>query len=226
MIARLVLLFIIMHLSSILLFFIITINYTFCLWKKSKDTLENYIIDVLFTNSLTIIRCNPYERHILRDITIETIGHIKCSNRHLFLPDNHIEYITLLQWNFTFVECSKNEKTIKEEKTFFYIKHKAKKAFQKIKFDLIRVGSTGPSKLKIDEKKFQLSFNHPPRNLAIMTTDQNDEIFATEIYSFMNRPIICRERQLVGKGPCSNQHQNLSYVCYYKVSRLKNFWCI
>jgi hypothetical protein len=210
-----------MHFSSILLFiflFLITIDYTFSLWKKSKDTLENYIIDVLFSNSLTIIRCNPYERHILRDISIETIGHIKCSNRDLFLPDNHIEDITLLQWNFTFVECNKNKKIILKEETYFNIKHKAKKAFQKIKFDLIRVGSTGPSKLKIDEKKFQISFKHPLRNSAIMNLDQNEETFTTDIYSFHNRPIICRERQLIGEGLCSNQHHNLSYVCYYKVS--------
>src|SRR5262249_49767043 len=97
-----------MRLNSIFLFIII-FNNSFCLWKKSKETLENYIIDVFFTNSLTIIRCNPYEKHILRDITIEIIGHIKCSNKNLFLPDNHIEYITLLQWNYTIIKCQKKK---------------------------------------------------------------------------------------------------------------------
>jgi hypothetical protein len=147
---------------------------------------------------------------------METIGYIKCSNRDQFLPDNHIEGITLLQWNSTSVKCKK--KKIIEEETYFDIKHKAKNAFQKIKFDLIRVGSTGSSKLKIDDKHFKISFNHPPRNSAIMNTDQNEETFSTDIYSFKNRPIICRERQLIGDGPCSNQHLNLSYVCYYKVN--------
>jgi len=212
-----------MHFNSILLFiflFLIKINNTFSLWKKSKDTLENYIIDVLFTNSLTIIRCNPYESDILRDITIETIGHIKCSNSHLFLPDNHIESITLLQWDHTSIKCDKKKTIIKEEKTYLDIKHKAKNAFKKIKFDLIRVGSIGPSELYINEKIFQLYFKHPPRKLAINNTEQKEEKFSTEIYSFKNRPILCRERQLLSEGPCSNtnQYQNLSYVCYYKVN--------
>ncbi len=219
--------FIIMRLNSILLFiflFIIQINYSFCLWKKSKDTLENYVIDVLFTNSLTIIRCNLYESHILRDITIETIGHIKCSNRNLFLPDNHIEYITLLQWDHTSIKCNKLKNTIKEEITYLDIKHKAKNAFKKIKLDLIRVGSTGPSELHTKDKNFQIYFKHPPRKLAITNTEQKEDDFSTQIYSFKDRPILCRERQLLPEGPCSstNQYQNLSYVCYYKVSHLIN----
>jgi hypothetical protein len=212
-----------MYFSSILLFiflYLIQFDSSFCLWKKSKDTLESYIIDILFTNSLTIIRCNPYERHILRDITIETIGHIKCSNQHLFLPDNHIEYITLLQWNYTSIKCNKKKNVIEEEKTYFYLKHKAKNAFKKLKFDLIRVGSTGPSELHMNEKKFELYFKHPKRQLALSHTEEKEENFSTEIYSFKNRPILCRERYLSSEGPCSNtnQHHNVSYVCYYKVS--------
>ena len=210
-----------MRLSSILLFIFLFLNQnhdTFSFWSKSKNTLENYVIDVLFTNSLTIIRCNPYERHILRLITIESVGHIRCSNSHLFLPEDHIQDITLLQWNYTSVECTKDQKKIQKEKTYFYIKHKGKNAFKKVRFDLIRVGSTGPSRSKMDEKKFQLSFEHLPRKLALVNADRTNETFTTEIYSFTNRPILCRERQLVGKGPCMNHHLNLSYVCYYKVS--------
>jgi len=208
-----------MLLNSILLF-IIHINYSFCLWKNSKDTLANYIIDILFTNSLTIIRCNPYERHIIRDITIDKIGYIKCSNRNLFLPDNHIESLTLLEWDYTFIKCDKKKLTIKEEKTYLNIKHKAKNAFKKIPLELIRVRSTGPSKLHLNEKSFQLYFDHPLRKLAISNTEQTNESFSTEIYLFKNRPILCRERRLSSEQPCSNnnQHQNFSYVCYYKVN--------
>lgn len=211
-----------MYICSILLFIfpiIIKFNYIFCLWKKSKDSLENYTIDVLFTNSLTILRCNIYEVHVLRYITIESIGHIKCSNKHVFLPDDHIESITLLQWDYTIVNCSKKKDKIKEEKTYFSIKHKAKNFFKKLKFDLIRAGSVGPSKLHMDEKKLQLYFQHEPRKLELVDNEQKEGGLSTEIYSFKNRPIICRETQYLPEGLCSNytQHQNLSHVCYYKV---------
>jgi hypothetical protein len=207
--------------------FIINLNYSSSFWKNSKDTLENYVIDVLFTNSLTIIRCNPYERHILREITFETIGHIKCSNINLFLPNNHIESITLLHWDHTFIKCNKQKTTIKEEKTYLDVKHKAKNAFKKIPLDLIRVGSTGPSKLHWKEKDLKLYYEHPPRNLPINNTDHKDDIFSTEIYFFKNRPLLCRERQPSLDTPCSNPNppQNFSYVCYYKVSRVIDF-CI
>ncbi|CAF4861796.1 unnamed protein product, partial [Rotaria sp. Silwood1] len=167
---------------------------------------------------LTIIRCNPYERHILRDKTIEAIGYIKCSNRNLFLPDNHIEYITLLEWLYTSIKCNKKT-NITKEKTYFEIKHKAKKAFKNNPLELIRVGSTGSSKLHWNEKDFQLYFEHPPRKLPLITTEQQGESFSTDVYSFKQRPILCRERHFLSEQPCSsnNQHQNFSYVCYYKI---------
>ena len=205
--------------SNFILFifpFIIKINYLFCLWKKSTYTLDNYIIDVFFTNSLTIIRCNPYERHILRDITIEVIGHIQCSNRNTFLPDDHIEYITLLKWLYTSRKCNKKKTIIKEERTYFEIKHTVKNAFKKLPLELIRVGSTGLSKLHWNGKDLRLYFQHPPRQLSLSEIDEN---FQTEVYSFKNRPILCRERQLSSQEPCSDeyQNQNVSYICYYKV---------
>ncbi|CAF1110453.1 unnamed protein product [Rotaria sordida] len=167
---------------------------------------------------LTIIRCNPYERHILRDITIETIGHIKCSNLNLFLPDDHIEYITLLEWLYTSIKCDKKT-SITKEKTYFEIKHKAKKAFKNNPLELIRVGSTGPSKLHWNAKDFQLYFEHPQRKLSISHTEQTGESISTDVYSFKYRPIICRERRFASEHPCfnNNQNQNFSYVCYYKI---------
>ena len=210
-----------MDFSSILLFiliFIIQVNDTFSLWKKSKGGLENYVIDVLFSNSLTIIRCNPYERQILRDISIDTVGYIKCSNRESFLPENHIESITLLRWNSSSVKCSKDKKSIKEEKTYLHVKHKAKNAFKKVDFNLIRVGSMGPSISKMDEKNYLLSFEHPRRSLALTAEDQQNNTFGIQTFSFKHRPILCRERQLADGGPCANLHLNLSYVCYYRVS--------
>lgn len=209
-----------MHFRSLLLF-IIQFSYTFSLWKKST-TLDNYLIDILFSNTLTIIRCNPYESHILRDLSIEVIGHIKCSNKHLFLPENHIENITLLQWNPTLLVCTKKKKKqkqkIEEEKTIFSIKHKPKNAFKNIKFRLTRLGSTGASEPKIDDKKHEISFTHPPRNIKADEIENTKDNFTTEIYSFRDRPIVCRERQLALEDPCENQHLNLTFVCYYQVS--------
>jgi hypothetical protein len=217
--------FIIMSLNSILLLiflFIINLNYSSSLWKNSKDTLENYVIDILFTNSLTIIRCNPYERHILRDITFETIGYLKCSNINLFLPNNHIESITLLHWDNTSIKCNKKH-IITSEKTYLDVKHKPKNAFKKLPLELIRVGSTGHSKLHWKDNK--LNFEHPSRNSPINNTTQKEEVFSTEIYTFKNRPILCRERQPALQNPCitSNPPQNFSYVCYYKVNYVDNF---
>lgn len=212
---------VIMEFSLIVLFifiFIIQIDEIFSLWKKSTGGLEDYVIDVLFSNSLTIIRCNPYERQILRDISIETVGYIKCSNRESFLPENHIQSITLLRWNSTIVKCSKDKKSIKEEKTHLDVKHKGKNAFKKVDFNLIRVGSMGPSVSKMDEKKFRLSFEHPPRNLASIVDEQQNGTLAIQTFSFKHRPILCRERQLPDGGPCANLHINLSYICYYRVS--------
>ncbi|CAF4289539.1 unnamed protein product [Rotaria sp. Silwood2] len=211
-----------MCLNAIVLFifpFILQINYSFCFWKKPNVLLEHYVIDVFFTNSLTIIRCNPYERHILRDITIEAIGYIKCSNRNLFLPDDHIEYITLLEWLYTSIKCNKKT-NITKEKTYFEIKHKAKKVFKNNPLELIRVGSTGPSKLHWNEKDFQLYFEHPERKLSISNTEQQGESISTDVYSFKHRPILCRERRFSSEQSCSNnnnQNRNFSYVCYYKI---------
>ncbi|CAF0985968.1 unnamed protein product [Adineta steineri] len=128
---------------------------------KSKNTLENYVIDVLFTNSLTIIHCNSYERHIIRDITIEKVGYIKCSNKNLFLPEDHVASITLLQWNGTVVKCEKNKNIIKEEKTYLNIIHKAKDAFKKNPLVLTRVGSVDSSKYHCDDNKAEIDFKHP-----------------------------------------------------------------
>ena len=212
---------IIMDFSSILLFiliFIIQIDRIF-LRTNSKGDLEEYVIDVLFSNSLTIIRCNPYERQILRDISIETAGYIKCTNRDLFLPENHLKSITVLQWNYTSILCNKNKKTITEEKTYLYVKHKAKNAFKKVDLNLVRAGSMGTSQSKMDEKNYLLSFKHPPRSLAMITADQENVNYTVETFVFKHRPILCREKQLaVPGGPCANQHLNLSYVCYYRVS--------
>lgn len=213
---------VIMDFSSILLFIfilIIQIHLNLSLWKKSSDSLEEYVIDVLFSNSLTIIRCNPYELQVFREISIETVGYIRCTNRNLFLPENHLESITLLQWNYTSVECQKNKKAIIEERTYLYVKHKAKHAFKKVDLNLIRVGSMGSSQSKMDEKNYLLSFKHPPRSLAMITLDQENENYTVDTFAFKHRPILCRERQLVlPGGPCTNQHLNLSYVCYYRVS--------
>lgn len=210
--------FIVMIFSCILLF-IFQVNYSFCFWKSSKPTLENYVIDVFFTNSLTIIRCNPSERHILRDITLETIGHIKCSNSHLFLPDNQIEYITLLEWLYTTIKCDKKKAKIKEEKTYFEIKHKAKKAFKKNPLRLVRVGSTDSSELNWKEDDFQLYFKHPPRKFPTNKTDHTDDDYLIDIYAFKKRPILCRQRYFLSQQSCLNnsQQQNASYICYYKV---------
>ncbi|CAF1306095.1 unnamed protein product [Rotaria magnacalcarata] len=207
-----------MLLNSIFLF-IIQINYSLCFWKNSKKTLEDYTIDIFFTNTLTIIRCNPSERHVLRDITIEAIGHIKCSNWQSFLPDDQIEYITLLEWLYTTIKCDKKKLKIKEEKTYFEIKHKAKNAFKKNPLKLIRVGSTDSSELHWKDDDFQLYFKHPPRKLSINKTEQTEDDFLVDIYSFKGRPILCRERYIPAQQPCSddNQHQNVSYICYYKV---------
>lgn len=211
-----------MHLSSILLFIfplIIKFDYIFSLFKKSKNSLENYTIDVLFTNSLTLIRCNPYEIHILRDITIESIGHIKCSNKNSFLPDDHIKSITLLQWDHTIVTCSKDGKHIKDERTYLTIKHKAKNTFKKLKFDLLRVGSVGSSELHMNDKKGELYFQHKSRKSKLDDTERNESSLSIEIFSFKNRPIICREKKFLPQGICtnSNDYQNLTYFCYYKV---------
>lgn len=216
--------------NSMLMFifipFIITINYSTCFWKKAKDSLEDYVIDVFFTNSLTIIRCNPYERHILRSITIETIGHIKCSNRNLFLPDNHIENITLLEWVYTSIKCDKAKTMITQHRTYIDIKHKAKKAFKKNPLSLIRVGSTGPSKLHWDESHLQMYFDHPQQKLSPINNNKSNQTFTKNIYSFQHRPILCRERKLTPQHPCSktNQSENSSYVCYYRVNFLTYYF--
>lgn len=206
-----------MHFRSILLF-IFQLNSVLCLWKKTK-TLENYVIDVLFSNTLTIIRCNPYESHIFREISIEILGHIQCSNRNQFLPDNHIENITLLQWNATKISCKKKSKIIDEEETVFLIKHKPKNAFKKINFQIIRFGSTSKSDVKIDDKKQRIYVKHPKRNLETDDMESSKDNFTMNVYSIRDRPILCSERQLITDDPCANQHFNLSFVCYYRVRR-------
>ena len=215
-----------MHSDSILLFifvFVLKLNYSFSFWKKSKNTLEDYIIDVLFANSLTLIRCNPYELHALRDMTIEKIGYIKCSNKNLFLPEDHIKSITLLQWNLTSIKCGKSN-VIKEERTHLEVKHKAKNAFDKVSLELTRVGSSGPSELNWNGKDLKFSFKHPKRDPSITHTEADNASFSMEIFSFKKRPILCREKQSPSGISCLtiDQHRNFSYICYYKVSCLIN----
>jgi len=203
-----------MHFRSILLF-IFQLNSIFC-GKKSK-TLENYVIDVLFSNALTIIRCNPYEAHIFRELSIELLGHLRCSNRNQFLPDNHIENMTLLQWTATTVTCKKKSSVISEEETIFLIKHKPKNAFKKLDFKIIRIGSTDKSEIKIDDKKHQIIAKHPIRNSQADEIEPTKDNFTMNVYSFRNRPILCWEKQLITDNLCTNQHLNLSFVCYYRV---------
>lgn len=181
--------------------------------------LSDYVIDVFFSNSLTIIRCNAYEREILRSISMGTIGKIKCSNRNRFLPSNHIEQIALLHWNETKFQCKKFKgNSFKSfDQTVLSIKHKPKHVFEKNPLKLIRVGSTDSSKTSWDEKQSILTFQHAPRIVEI-----KKENFTDEIYSFNHRPIICRERFLTSSNICTKhfRQQNLSWICYYRVD-----WC-
>ena len=212
-----------MHSDSVLLFiflFILKLNYSFSFWKASKNTLENYIIDVLFANSLIILRCNPYEIHALRDITIEKIGYIKCSNKNLFLPEDHIKSITLLQWNLTSIKCDNKKNAIKEERTHLEVKHKAKDAFHKVPLELTRVGSSGPSESNWNGKDLKFSYKHPKRPPSISPSEPDNSSFSIEIFSFKKRPILCREKKSPSGITCPSigESKNFSYVCYYKVS--------
>jgi hypothetical protein len=182
---------------------------------KTPETLEDYVIDLLFSNSLTIIRCNPYERQILRGVSMNTIGHVKCSNQHLFLPSNHIEEITLLQWNETKVECNKKQH-VTEERTYIHIQHKPTKAFKKQPLKIIRVGSVGSSDIHWKEKERLLYIEHPLQSSPSVAGEMQTDVFA-----FKHRPILCRERQLAPANRCDAAYrpQNLSYVCYYRVRR-------
>lgn len=212
--------------------------------KKTEESFENYVIDVFFTNSLNIIRCNPHERQIFRGMSLNSIGRIKCSNSHAFLPSNHIEDITLLEWNSTRIECSKklknkekakdkpkkeskkkpppppspssgNDETI-EEKTYLHIVHKPTKAFKKQVLKVIRVESTATSDVVWKEKEKLVYFQHPSRKY-----EENGENVSTNVYSFKHRPLLCREQYLTPLRPCATDTslENLTYVCYYRVGQ-------
>ncbi|UJR27041.1 hypothetical protein I4U23_008345 [Adineta vaga] len=188
------------------------INFKSCSAKKSKPKPENYVIDLLFTNSLTIIRCNPYERHVIRDISIEKLGYIKCSNRDSFLPENHLEKIALLEWRFTETKCKNSKIT---ETTYLNIKHRPKKVYKDLKLHLTRLGSVGGVYIKEVKKTSSLYFE----NIGGKSSISNTENFTTVFYAFTERPILCRERYPASKNPClaTTQKKNFSYTCYYRI---------
>ncbi|CAF1220054.1 unnamed protein product [Adineta ricciae] len=193
------------------------IHLTYSWGKKTPVKLNEYKIDVIFQKALTIFRCNPYEQHVIRDITIEKLGSLKCSNRMSFLPDNHIESVTLLEWNSTTVACNKN--VIKKEKTHLNIKHKPKNAFKGLKFRVTRLGSSGESNVEFDDKKSYVSFEHHGGQATATNPNSLNDNLTTTYYTFHDRPILCRERYPASRNPCltTTQKKNFTYMCYYRM---------
>ena len=183
--------------------------------SKSKTNLSDYVIDLIFANSLTIIRCNKYELQILRSVSMETIGNIRCSNSFEFLPNDQLEKITLLRWNSTIVQCKKL--SLLNEKTLLDIVHKPKMAFHKLSFQVMRVDSTDRSGIHWEEKKNRVTFTHSLRSIKNKFENETVEIFA-----FPHRPILCREQHDSSSTICDPKYQpkNFTYICYYQVDSM------
>ena len=221
------------------------------LMKKTEESFENYVIDVFFSNSLNIIRCNPHERQILRGMSLNTIGRIRCSNSHSFLPSNHIEEIALLEWNSTKSKCSKKLEKLEKAKE----KEITKKGKKKKEKEKKKETPAPPLEKQTIEEKTYLHVLHKPTKafkkqvlkvIRVESTgtsevvwkekeklvyfqhpprqyEESAENISTNVYSFKHRPLLCREQYLTPLKPCATdiQPQNLSYVCYYRVGQAR-----
>ena len=199
------------------LLFLIRLSFGF-LKGKTDESFENYMIDIFFTNALTIVRCNEYERFVLKTMTMQSIGELRCGNTEQFLPSNHLEQIALFEWEGTQGKCSNKDQTKIQETTILKVVHKAKNALKNHPLKLIPVGSTDST--EGIEKKNHFHFEHAVRPIEI----KPDENYTTNIYFFKHRPILCREKYLTPTAPCdpNESRQNFSYFCYYRVRRIRD----